>query len=263
MKKNAWKIFTIAFVLLFLGGSLLLLQMTKVTKIEIIGAERHSADELRSAIFPEKDRSFLQLFIRKIFHSGRKLPYIDHVEWSFEDMHSIKAYVYEKEIVACVPYLNSYIYVDDEGTVQDSRSERIEGIPIIEGLEVQNLTMYEPLHVYRVEEDRSKEEEKDLLKTLLGICSILHKDDVNVDSVRFTENGSVYLVKDKIRIVTGNLQYIEGKIITLKEILPKLKGQKGTLYLDNYTENSEKREFLFRKEEEKETTAPAAETKAP
>ena len=55
-----------------------------------------------------------------------KLPFVEDIEVSCEDMHTVKLHVYDKTVSGCINYMGQYIYFDRDGVVLQSMQEKKE-----------------------------------------------------------------------------------------------------------------------------------------
>lgn len=75
------------------------------------------------------------------------VPFIEKMDVSVQDPHTIKIEVYEKALAGYVEYLERYMYFDKDGIVVESSKEKTAGIPMVTGLEFDHVILYEPLPV--------------------------------------------------------------------------------------------------------------------
>ena len=66
----------------------------------------------------------------------------------------------------------------------------------------------------------------------------LNKYDVICDKIQFDASYNVTLGYDKVKVNIGKLENLDEKLMQLPYILPSLKGESGTLDLQNYTQES-------------------------
>lgn len=75
----------------------------------------------------------------------------------------------------------------------------------------------------------------------------LKEQQILVQSMHFSSEGSIFLVYNGITINFGTSANTDAKILRLKYILPQLEGQSGTLHLEDWTEGN--RDIVFEKNE--------------
>ena len=152
--------------------------------------------------------------------------------------HTIEIQVYEKGLLGYVEMesVGQNVYFDKDGIVVETSSERIEGLPRIEGLSVDSVVLYEKLPI----------KGKSVLKNLLALTQLLKKYQVVPDTISYGEDMTYRVEYGSIRVLLGNAVNFDDKVVRLAEILPRLQGQAGTLHLESWTENNT--EIRFQKD---------------
>ena len=59
------------------------------------------------------------------------VPFVEKMDVSVMDPHTIKIEVYEKALAGYVEYLENYMYFDKDGIVVESSNEQTKGIPLV------------------------------------------------------------------------------------------------------------------------------------
>ena len=86
-----------------------------------------------------------------------------------------------------------------------------------------------------------------MFKKILNLTKLLDKYEIAPDSINFSQSLSVTLSFQDANVLLGKEIENDEKIVKLKQLLPDLKGMKGTLHLENYDE--EMKNITFKKEE--------------
>lgn len=229
------KYFFILVAVLFVIVCTMLLNL-RISKVEISGNVRYSEQQIEELLFPEKkDRSSIILFIKNKLNRHRKIPFIDYYSIDFKSPVSIKVDVFEKAVFACVEYKSTYIYFDKNAVVIESSQNLYEGVPLIRGVKVDGIALYKSLFDVKSE----------VFNRILNFTDLIKSDNIEVDTIDMSDPNNTVLRSDDIKINMGNSSYLGEKIDLLRDILPKIKGLKGILYLDNYTPGNEK--YIFKK----------------
>ena len=58
--------------------------------------------------------------------------------------------------------------------------------------------------------------------------------DMEVDRIHYDAKGQATLILGDVKVFLGSSDNMNGKISELHDMMPKLEGLKGTLYLDTY-----------------------------
>lgn len=209
-----------------------------VTSVEFEGTDRYGDDELYSYIFGENTT----LNTLKLSHDLKNaskvmIPFIETYEVEIEYPSTVKVVLYEKSIVACVLYKENYMYFDKDGIVVESSHGYDLSVPIVDGLKFESIILYSPLPV---KSDK-------VFDIILNMSQSLAKTGVHPDRIHFNEDLTMVMYFDEVKIMLGSGDGIARKIDTVKELLPELAGQAGTLHLENYKEGDSY--ILFKKNE--------------
>ena len=171
--------------------------------------------DVRSIIQPNVSAKRLSLFI-------------DTMDVIIVSNDTIKISVYEKALAGYVEYLGRYMYFDNDGMVVEAAKVPTQGIPQVTGLTFDHIVLYEKLPI----------ENDQIFQNILTITKLLNKYDVICDKIQFDASYNVTLGYDKVKVNIGKLENLDEKLMQLPYILPSLKGESGTLDLQNYTQES-------------------------
>lgn len=234
-------------VLLVLGAAAAFLYTRKITTVKYVGAVRMSEAELTDRIFEEpNERRLVYAIWNDHFGTHKELPFIERYEMDFQGLDTVEINLYEKNIVACVEYMGSYMYFDKDGVIVESTAEHGEDVPVITGLTFRQIVLHS---VLKIEREETFEE-------ILNLTQLLRKYELDVDRIMYDAAGNIVFALDDIKVRLGSARYMEGKISELTRMLPQLKGLCGTLYLDTYQETLPPDSYVFRKEEKVPETVP-------
>lgn len=161
------------------------------------------------------------------------VPFVEKMDVSVLDPHTIKIEVYEKALAGCVEYLERYMYFDKDGIVVESALEKTEGVPMVTGLKFDHVIVYEPLPV----------EDEGIFASILNITQLVNKYNLSVDRIYFGSDGALTLYFGGVKAALGTGDNLDEKIMTLQYMLPNLAGKSGTLRMENYTEETKKTSF--------------------
>ena len=156
------------------------------------------------------------------------VPFIEKIDVSVQDPHTIKIEVYEKALAGYVEYLERYMYFDKDGIVVESSKEKTAGVPMVAGLKFDYVILHEPLPV----------ENPAVFSSILSITQLVNKYSLSVDRIYFRGDGSVTLYFGNIKAALGSGDNLDEKIMELQQMIPKIEGKSGTLRMENYTEET-------------------------
>ena len=219
------------FLLLVLG-----LVSLRVTSVTVTGNHQYSAEQIENLLFDDEwDRNSLILFLQDRFRPHKEIPFVEDYNIVFRSPFSVEVIVYEKSVVGYVSYMSSYMYFDKDGIIVESSSSRLEGVPWITGLSFGQIVLNEPLPV----------ENQRIFEQIMNLTQVLSVYEIQVDQIKYDSSGNATLVMGDIDVYLGDNKDMNGKISELHDMLPKLNGLSGTLYLDTYDENNSDMWYSF------------------
>ena len=242
-------------ILIFFGMAaaalvLALLAAANITirEMSVKGNEFYTNEEIRDMLFdtPLK-RNTIYCYLNNRFGEHQTIPFVERYQIEFRSLSSVEVIVYEKNIVGYIEYLGSNLFFDRDGMIVESSSRVIEGVPIVSGLKLDHVILYQKLPVER----------QDVFEVLLNLTQLFERYEIKADKIFFDKNFNAQVMIDNITVRLGDDENLDLKIGELKNILPKLAGLSGTLYLEGYQENSINTAYVFKKDEE---TVPETET---
>ena len=84
---------------------------------------------------------------------------------------------------------------------------------------------------------------------ILSLTQLMEKYDIQTDRIYFDRNMEITLFFGEARVFMGNFDNIDDKMIRLQYIIPKLKGMKGVLHMENYSQDSHNDYITFKTDE--------------
>ncbi len=229
-KKIAGLVF-LYFLLFAAVGMLIVVKVFTVEKMVVTGSNHYADGTIEEWLLDDEySWNSLYVYFKYKFEEPRELPFVDRMELSLKSPHILSVKVYEKQLFGRI-YIDSIgqnAYFDKEGIVVEMSSEVIKGIPKITGMDVEKIVLNEKLPI----------KGKSVLKNLLSLTHMLKKYKLAPDSIKYGREGTYTLKYDSLSVMLGQAQNFNEKIERLSYIMPKLKGEKGTLHLESWTENT-------------------------
>lgn len=224
-------------VALILGIVYYLLIHFQVKTVYVEGNKHYSAEEIQEKVMKGYfgDNS---LYL-SLLYSNREIkdiPFVETMDVIIESNDTIRIKVYEKSIAGYVEYLGSYMYFDNDGVVIESTKVPTIGVPEVLGLDLQYVVLYEKLPI----------DNEEIFQNILTITKLLNKDGMPIGKIQFDKNYNVILRYGAVKVMLGQMENLDEKLMELPYILPDLEGKSGTLYLQNYT--SDKKGIHFEKD---------------
>lgn len=233
--KRRWKFLIAAAITGVVTVGVLSLQ---ITTISVDGNTRYTDEQIINLLFHGKGaRNSIYCMYREQFQEHEKIPFVEEYQVKFENLTTAEIIVYEKSVVGYVDYMGSYLYFDKDGIIVESTSEKLDDIPWVTGLKFGHIVLHKPLPV----------ENAKIFGEILNLTQILSVYSMGVDKIQYDSHGSATLVMGDINVVLGDDGGVNGKIAELNDMLPKLEGLSGTLYLDTYDETNNNATYTFKK----------------
>ena len=206
----------------------------RVDKVEVTGNSYYTEAEIEKLVMGENRNSLYLVFLYD-YLDGKDIPFVDSVEVSMVSPSHVKIRVYEKTLIGYVEYMGSNLYFDKDGTVVESSTEVLEGVPCIKGLKFDTLTLYQPLNVSNSE----------VFEVLLSMTQMMKKYELNPDAITLKNDSTeVVLTFGNVRINLGTGQNMDEKASRIKTLLPDLEDKSGTLHMEEYTNESTNISFI-------------------
>lgn len=229
-RKIGFSIFLFLLLLITLGVFIVIKVFT-VEQVVVEGNELYSKEQIEKMVLND-EYSWNSLYVNlkyRFFDIG-EVPFVDTMEVTLDDPHTVRIHVYEKGMLGFL-YINTIgqnAYFDKDGFVVETSAEIIEGVPLIKGISCDEVVLYEKLPL----------ENEKLLGNLLNLTQTLKKYNQLPDEIQFNDKLEVILYYGDIQVKVGTEENLSQKIIRLSYILPQLDGLAGTLHLENWTEES-------------------------
>ena len=218
----------------------------KTEEVVVRGNKNYTSEEIKEILeFPENGGNTLLSCLRYRFFSTKDIPFIEDIKVTMEGSKKVCIEVSETRILACIKEGKKYYYFDDDGVVQEVLSEKRERLPVIEGVDVENLEQGEAISVNN----------RTVFKGMMNLSSLLLDHDIMTQKIEVDSEGSFMIYVDEaIRGGIGAPVYLEEKTAEMAMILKELETMKktedirGILHLENY--DSTKNSIVFTKENE-------------
>ncbi len=233
-------ILVLAVIALLLGAVFFVRSFFMVTEVTVTGSSHYTDQEVQDMIMtgPMGNNSLYLLF-RYRNRPVTNIPFIERMDVNINSSHSITIEVYEKAVAGYVGFLDHYMYFDRDGIIVESSARQLEGIPYVTGLDFDHCVVGEQLPV----------KDPEIFNDILSITQLLTKYDIVTDSIYFSRDDTITLFFGEARVALGTMDNIDEKMIRLRYIVPSLKGLKGVLRMENYSEENSDGYITFEEDE--------------
>lgn len=227
-RRNIILIVIFALLLLIAIGAFVVMNVFTVENVIVEGNEVYSAKQIQSMVLDDEySWNSLYVDLKYRFLDMGDVPFVDAMEVSLDDPHTLRISVYEKGILGSfyIETLGQYAYFDKDGFVVETSSDVIEGVPKITGIACDTVVLYEKLPL----------EQEEVLSHLLSLTQMLKKYDLSPEQIHYDSSTKPVLTYGNIEVIVGSDEYLSQKIVRLSVILPQLSGLSGSLRLDSWT----------------------------
>ena len=215
-------------ILLIAAGVFIVMIVFTVENVVVEGNELYSSTQIENMVLnDEYSWNSLYVDLKYRFVDIGEVPFVDTMEVSLDNPHTVHIKVYEKGMLGYL-YINSIgqnAYFDKDGFVVETSTEVIDGVPKITGISCEEVVLYEKLQL----------ENSDILRDLLNLTQTLKKYNLLPDEIQYDSNMEPVLYYGTIQVKIGSEDNLSQKVVRLSIILPQLDGLSGTLHLETWT----------------------------
>lgn len=215
-------------ILLIAAGVFIVMNVFTVENVVVEGNELYSSTQIENMVLnDEYSWNSLYVDLKYRFVDIGEVPFVDTMEVSLDNPHTVHIKVYEKGMLGYL-YINSIgqnAYFDKDGFVVETPTEVIDGVPKITGISCEEVVLYEKLQL----------ENSDILRDLLNLTQTLKKYNLLPDEIQYDSNMEPVLYYGTIQVKIGSEDNLSQKVVRLSIILPQLDGLSGTLHLETWT----------------------------
>ena len=202
-----------------------------ITDCQIVGSQYSEEKEIEDKLFstPMEQRFFYQLF-RKVTHTQKSIDGIAEYQMEFSPDLSVKVTVTENPIIGAVRWEHHLYYFDRYGYVLAMDIESSDMVPIVNGSNFQNVSLYTHLD----------SENSSMAEDILQLTQLLTDSGISADAVSYDEKMQAVITLGDVKVSLGTRDNMTDKIAELCAIIESggLNGLKGTLHLENCGDGS-------------------------
>ncbi|MCR4732168.1 MAG: hypothetical protein K5819_03015 [Lachnospiraceae bacterium] len=218
-------------IIFFLSIAVLSIFLCRVDKFTVEGNKIVSEQEVMQASLYEKyqNNGLFDVLYGK-FHPARNVEFVSKIKVTMKGFHEVVLTVQEKPLCFYVRDDKDHlIYCDKDAIVCQVSDRLVSDVLPVSGLAVGSS---------KVKEGASLPVAGNRINALKVLLKNRKARKIKMDSVTFTEDGNILVRSGDIRVKLGNRSGLEEKLRRLAYILPMLKGKKGTLHLEDFSENN-------------------------
>lgn len=217
--------FVILLMIVIMVMSIFVLFFTQQMNLE--GEEYHSVSETVDWIKEDVYTcNTLYLWVKYNYTEAELPVYLNSLEVELELPWRVKLIMVEKAMIGGIELSDKYAYFDSDGIVVYESETMLEDVPLVEGMEVENTTLYEKVPV----------DDDDIFENVITVTSALDDNQIEIDSLSCGTGASIILVIGNVTVQLGDDDLVN-KIIQIPAVLEQIGDQEGVLYLENFDVN--------------------------
>lgn len=217
-------------VLAVLAAGIWSYNLYRLKNITVDGLTRYTKEEFLGKLEQGFFTSLTPFFCLSDTFSQKEIPFVEQYEIDYVNRQSARILVHEKRVTGCVVIMGRYMFFDKDGIVVESTNARMDDIPVITGLEFNEIVLYQKLNVQK----------QSLFNTILQITRLVEQNGISVQEIAFDSGYEVTLYLDNVTVLLGKQTSYDEALNALAGILESVQGRTGTLDMRNYTrENGE------------------------
>lgn len=245
-KQRLLKKFLIAlliFMLLTVIAIFVVVNVFVVKNVKVEGNELYDEQLITDTVLnDEYSWNSLYVLLKYTFTDAQTVPFIDAMEIELESPQTLKIKVYEKGMMGYIyiPAIGENAYFDKDGFVVETSTRIIEDVPKIEGINCDEVVLYEKLPI----DHQKLREILTLTQALKGAefkketAQILGRENLMPDVIHFGLEQAPVLFYDNTEVWLGSIEFLTLRTEHLKGIFPNINDIAGILHMENWTEES-------------------------
>ena len=197
-----------------------------IKNIEITEMEKYTKDEICEMV---NIKEGMNMFLFNRFSAMKTLKsntYIESAKISYKLPDTIAITIDERKVRGYVPYMGSYLYIDEEGRVLEVSSEMNRALPVVYGLNFNSFTLGEKIEA----------ENKEAFDIMVNIAYLMSKYELldMVVKIDVSNPDKILAYVNKVEVNLGDMSNGDRKIRTMAEVIKNInENDRGSLDLSD------------------------------
>lgn len=220
----------IILILIILGGTIYLLTTPafNINDIKVFGNNKNSVDTYKSLSKINIGNTNIFAFTNNSVRKNiKENPYVEDVEIKRKLPNTLELHITERKVSYQIEYADKYIYINDQGYILEINQEA-KDVPTIKGLSF----VKENIELGK----RVNNEDLGRLETIFKIINYCKYNNIQskISSINVSDdkNYILYFEADKKTVYIGDASTLSERILWLKTILEKEKGNEGEIFIN-------------------------------
>ena len=197
-----------------------------IKNIEITEMEKYTKDEICEMV---NIKEGMNMFLFNRFSAMKTLKsntYIESAKISYKLPDTVAITIDERKVRGYVPYMGSYLYIDEEGRVLEVSSEMNRALPVVYGLNFSSFTLGEKIEA----------ENKEAFDIMVNIAYLMSKYELldMVVKIDVSNPDKILAYVNKVEVNLGDMSNGDRKIRTMAEVIKNInENDRGSLDLSD------------------------------
>lgn len=231
-RRNRILVFCIkwTFLIICLIGAILFFLMTPlfdIAQLQVQGNEKLTQDEIVSLSGITIGQNTYRINKQKVQENIKQNPYVENVTLKRKLPNKMEITIKERKVTFMLPYVNSYVYLNNQGYLLEVSEEKKE-VPIITG--------YTTPETDLVPGNRLNNDDLERLGTVLKIMEAATNNDlkelITEINIQDKTNFKLVLESESKTVELGDSSQLSTKMLWIKKILEKEKDKPGIIFLN-------------------------------
>ena len=211
---------------LFCAALFMLSPVFTIKNIEITPMDKYSKEELCEMINLKEGGN---LFLFNRFSAAKLLKndtYIKNAKIKYKFPDTVEVDIDERKVRGYVPYMGSYLYIDEYGRVLEINKEMAKALPVVTGLQFDSFVVGETIDA----------DNKKAFDIMVDVAQLMNKYELLdiVVKIDVSDTDKIMAFVNKIEINLGDLSNGDQKIRTMAEVVKNIaSNDRGTLDLSD------------------------------
>ena len=188
--------------------------------------EKYTKDEICEMV---NIKEGMNMFLFNRFYAMKTLKsntYIESAKISYKLPDTVAITIDERKVRGYVPYMGSYLYIDEEGRVLEVSSEMNRALPVVYGLNFSSFTLGEKIEA----------ENKEAFDIMVNIAYLMSKYELldMVVKIDVSNPDKILAYVNKVEVNLGDMSNGDRKIRTMAEVIKNInENDRGSLDLSD------------------------------
>ena len=206
----------------------------RLKEIQYEGLTRYTEEEFTERLTDSFLSTWTPFFCMKDGSGQEEIPFVEKYEVQYVDRNTARIVVHEKRVIGCIPIMGRYMYFDKDGIIVESSADRMNNIPIVDGLDFTEIVLYGKLQVQK----------QSLYDVILSLYDLIELNNLQIDKISFSPDYEVTLYTENFEIQLGKKTTYDVQMNALQGILKAAGDRSGILDMRNYSK--ENKEFILK-----------------